>query len=215
MKGIDGARADEVGQVWAKQRAERDFAVFLMAKGETLALATKIWAEYGEGAMQVVTRNPYRLSFDVSGIGFETADRLAMAIGLEPTSPDRLRAGVLQALHNETEDGHSFTEVDSLATAARSLLDLDEMDIGQSRLVDAAYSLEASSHVVIEDVKGRKLVYLSRVLKSEERTALRLVELAKAEPRPLERKTETPQAGGASPPGRVEESAPRAEKVGA
>jgi exodeoxyribonuclease V alpha subunit len=57
-----------------------------------------IYKTYGSDAVQVITENPYRLTRDVRGIGFKTADAIAMRLGIEKTAMIRLRAGVSFAL---------------------------------------------------------------------------------------------------------------------
>jgi len=49
-------------------------------------LADGASATYGSDAIQVMTENPYRLARDIRGIGFKTADAIAMKLGIEKTA---------------------------------------------------------------------------------------------------------------------------------
>jgi len=58
----------------------------------------RIFKTYGADAIQVMTDNPYRLARDIRGIGFKTADAIAMKLGFEKTAVVRVRAGISYAL---------------------------------------------------------------------------------------------------------------------
>jgi exodeoxyribonuclease V alpha subunit len=58
----------------------------------------RIFKTYGADAIQVMTENPYRLARDIRGIGFKTADAIAMKLGIEKTAMIRVRAGISYAL---------------------------------------------------------------------------------------------------------------------
>jgi exodeoxyribonuclease V alpha subunit len=72
--------------------------MFLHSNGAGTARAVRIYKTYGFDAVQVMTENPYRLSRDVRGIGFKTADSTAMRLGTEKTAMNRLVAGISFAL---------------------------------------------------------------------------------------------------------------------
>src|SRR5438105_576876 len=79
---------------WASQREVRKVMVFLQGYGVSPAFAARIYRRYGAAAIARVRENPYRLAFDVWGIGFLSADKLAAALGIERESAARLDAGV-------------------------------------------------------------------------------------------------------------------------
>ena len=91
---------------WAEQKAVREIMIFLHAHGVGTARAVRIFKTYGHEAIKVMTEDPYRLARDVRGIGFRTADAIAAKLGMEKTSPQRLRAGVSFALQTATDEGH-------------------------------------------------------------------------------------------------------------
>jgi hypothetical protein len=67
--------------------------VFLHSHGVGMARAVRIFKAYGTEAVQVMSENPYRLARDIRGIGFKTADAVAMKLGIEKTAVIRVRAG--------------------------------------------------------------------------------------------------------------------------
>jgi exodeoxyribonuclease V alpha subunit len=98
VDGIGPVRAKRIVDAWAEQKVVREIMMFLHSNGVGTARAVRIYKTYGADAVQVMTENPYRLTRDVRGIGFKTADAIAMRLGFEKTAMIRLRAGVSFAL---------------------------------------------------------------------------------------------------------------------
>ena len=86
VDGIGPVRAASILAAWAEQKAVREIMVFLHSHGVGTARAVRIFKTYGADAIQVMTENPYRLARDIRGIGFKTADAIAMKLGIEKTA---------------------------------------------------------------------------------------------------------------------------------
>jgi exodeoxyribonuclease V alpha subunit len=187
IAGLGHKRALLVAKAWGEQKSQRDVMVFLQGHDVSAALATRIWKRFGPSAVDVVTRNPYALALEVWGIGFLTADRLAGALGLSKESPERLRAGLYQVLHDATEGGHIYTPATELISSAAKLLELDESDSStEARLHEATQALGVSGHAVTEVVGRDRLVFEGRMYAAERRLARRAVELVSAVALPLD-----------------------------
>jgi exodeoxyribonuclease V alpha subunit len=121
VDGIGPVRASRITAAWAEQKAVREVMVFLHSHGVGTARAVRIHKTYGPDAIQVMTENPYRLARDIRGIGFKTADAIAMKLGIEKTAMVRVRAGISYAL-TEAIDGASANDTDrcSIMAAIRS-----------------------------------------------------------------------------------------------
>ena len=187
VTGLGQKRREQLVATWHERRAERDVLVFLQAHGASPALAARIAKRYGAKAADIVQKDPYRLALDVTGIGFKTADRIAHELGVANDSPQRLQAGLLQALLDENEDGHVFSPSVVLERRARALLGFqDEAGRIDSLLAEALYALSVSEHVMVERGSGADdLVYLPRMYAAERRLAQRVRELADSKARPL------------------------------
>src|ERR1700686_553130 len=94
VTGIGPMRAKRITGAWAEQKIVREIMVFLHSHGVGTARAVRIFKTYGADAVQVMTENPYRLARDIRGIGFKTADAIAMKLGIEKTAMVRVRAGI-------------------------------------------------------------------------------------------------------------------------
>ena len=114
VTGIGAVRAKRITDAWAEQKIVREIMVFLYSNGVGTARAVRIFKTYGADAVQVMTENPYRLARDIRGIGFKSADAIAMKLGIEKTAMIRLRAGISYALTEAMDEG-------SLRIADRSI----------------------------------------------------------------------------------------------
>ena len=82
VNGIGAVRASRIVAAWAEQKVVREIMVFLHSHGVGTARAVRIFKTYGGDAIQVMTENPYRLAREIRGIGFKTADAIAMKLGI-------------------------------------------------------------------------------------------------------------------------------------
>ena len=108
VTGIGEKRVAMIEKAWAAQQAIKEVMLFLRGHNVSTTYAVKIYKEYGDQAIEVVSQNPYQLATDIFGIGFVTADTIARNIGIAPDSDFRYRAGMLYVLQQAAEDGHCF-----------------------------------------------------------------------------------------------------------
>jgi exodeoxyribonuclease V alpha subunit len=94
VTGIGPMRAKRITDAWAEQKIVREIMVFLHSNGVGTAQAVRIYRTYGTDAVQVMAENPYRLARDIRGIGFNTADAIAMRLGIDRSAMIRVRAGI-------------------------------------------------------------------------------------------------------------------------
>jgi exodeoxyribonuclease V alpha subunit len=125
VPGLGPKRTAMITDAWAEQQAIKEVMVFLQGVGVSTSLAVRIYKTYGDEAIEVVRREPYRLAADVWGIGFKTADQLAQRLGIPHDSPQRVKAGLQFALSEASEDGHCYLPEAELVTKATELLEVD------------------------------------------------------------------------------------------
>jgi exodeoxyribonuclease V alpha subunit len=148
VDGIGPVRADRIVAAWAEQKIVREIMVFLHSHGVGTARAVRIFKTYGADAVQVMSENPYRLARDIRGIGFKTADAIAMKLGIEKTAMIRVRAGISYALTEAMDDGHCGLPTNELMPLAGNLLEVP------LELVRTALDLELADGAVIADSVG-------------------------------------------------------------
>lgn len=123
VPGIGKKRTQQLAKSFQEQYAAREAMVFLQSYGVSSNLSVKISRYYGADAQRKIRENPYRLIDDIEGVGFLTADRIALALGIQPDSEYRLRAGVKYALQEAAAgEGHTYLPRETLLQrAARGL----------------------------------------------------------------------------------------------
>ena len=154
--GIGPKRAARIVSGWAEQKAVREIMLFLHAHGVGTARAVRIFKTYQFDAIRVMTEDPYRLAKDIRGIGFKTADAIAMKLGLTKEAPQRLRAGVSFALQTAMDEGHCALPIDRLAVLAQKLLEVEPA------LIQAAIAEELGrgEEVIADTIAGEACVFL-------------------------------------------------------
>ncbi len=135
VAGIGPKRADGIATGWAEQRAIREIMIFLHANGVGTSRAVRIYKTYGADAIQVISDDPYRLARDIRGIGFKTADALAMKLGIE-TALIRARAGISFAMTEALDEGHCGLPRDDLLPLAVDLLEIPDTIVLDARAGD-------------------------------------------------------------------------------
>src|ERR1700688_1858488 len=126
VTGIGLVRAKRITDAWAEQKIVREIMVFLHSHGVGTARAVRIYKTYGSDAVQVMTENPYRLARDIRGIGFKTADTIAIKLGIEKTAMIRVRAGISYALTEAMDEGHCGLPTGELIALAEKLLEVPQ-----------------------------------------------------------------------------------------
>jgi exodeoxyribonuclease V alpha subunit len=145
VAGIGPSRGRAIREAWAAQREVRKVMVFLQGYGVSPAFAARIYKRYGGAAIARVRENPYRLAFDVWGIGFLSADKLAAALGIERESVSRVEAGVRHVLQEGGSDGHVFLPRGRLVREAAALL-----GVADNLVQDAIDRLARAGDVAID-----------------------------------------------------------------
>jgi exodeoxyribonuclease V alpha subunit len=165
VPGIGVKRAGQIRTAWESQRAIQSIMVFLQGHGITTGQAVKIYKHYGDGAVAVLRKNPYRLAEDITGIAFRGADKIAAELGIEKDSPARMEAGILHVLHNACGEGHAFLPDTDLREESAALLGLSPKQ------------LDAALHTLIEHggvVREGSALYLPLMHATERGIAARL-----------------------------------------
>jgi exodeoxyribonuclease V alpha subunit len=178
VEGIGKTRAARIVKGWAEQKAVREIMIFLHAHGVGTARATRIFRTYGSDSLKVMAEDPYRLARDIRGIGFRTADAIAIRLGLAREAPQRLAAGVGYALQKAMDEGHCGLPVDALVRLAAELLEVAP-DLVRCA---AALALREGRDVVADTLGGEPWLFLKGLHGAERAIAERLLDRAGGSP---------------------------------
>ena len=173
VDGIGPVRAQRITAAWAEQKIVREIMVFLHSHGVGTARSVRIYKTYGADSLQVMTENPYLLARDIRGIGFKTADAIAIRLGIEKTAMIRIRAGISYALTEAMDDGHCGLPTDKLTPLAVELLE------APGELIQTALELELRDGAVVADtVSETPCIFLAGLYHAEKAIAERIRRLA-------------------------------------
>ncbi|MDA8990348.1 ATP-dependent RecD-like DNA helicase [Opitutales bacterium] len=129
IEGIGKLRVKSIKEAWEEQKTVREVMMFLQTYGVTDALCLRLVRRYGNAAKTILETEPYRIIREVKGIGFKTADKIALNLGLANNGPARLEAGILHTLQESEDQGHTHLERRELALNSATLLDADTKDV--------------------------------------------------------------------------------------
>ncbi len=150
VRGIADKKLHMIRDAWREHRAIREVMMFLQSHGISTLFAVRIYKEYGDDAIAMVTEDPYRLADDFYGIGFFSADKVALSIGLSPDSPRRVAAGIRHVLAASREFGHCYLTISQIREQVRELLGLDLAD----RLVSLLVEMEREGQLKVRRLAG-------------------------------------------------------------
>ena len=129
VPGIGKKRVDKIAKSWERQKEIKNVMLFLQDHGVSTAFAAKIYRQYGNESIPKVKENPFRLADDIWGIGFKTADSIAMKLGIGKEAFIRLRSGIMYTLSELADEGHVYAERDQLIKKASALLEAEDTSI--------------------------------------------------------------------------------------
>ncbi|BDS13932.1 SF1B family DNA helicase RecD2 [Aureispira anguillae] len=135
VPGIASTKLQQITKSWVEHREIRNVMLFLQGYGISTLFAVKIFKQYGNNAIQIVQENPYQLAKDIYGIGFFSADKIALSIGLAKDSPKRIRAAISHVLAASREQGHCYLEIENIQLGIRKLLQQDFEDLVNHEII--------------------------------------------------------------------------------
>ena len=173
VEGLGAKRAKWIIKAWEDQREIHNVMLFLQSHEVGTGYAVKIWKRYGHEAVELIKENPYRLSVDVWGIGFLTADRIAQKMGIPAHSDRRIQAGLLHVLNEAADkEGHVFLPEDALIESCAEAL-----DVPVDAIAPCVAQLLSEESIVVDD----KRVYLPHLYYAEQGAATRCYQLSQVQ----------------------------------
>ena len=177
VPGIGPKRLELIKKSWLTQQEIKAIMLFLQSHDVSTSLAAKIFKQYGNQSISVVTKNPYRLADEIWGIGFKTADTIAAKLGFGHERFERLRSGIIYTLNKLSESGHCFAYRDELLKAGAELLEVEEILIADTleKMIDSKDVFYEQT--LLPDSSKEAAVYLPTFYYSELGVARRLRKL--------------------------------------
>lgn len=145
VPGVGKKKATHIAEQWNEKRSVREADTFLQQYGVGPAQVMRLMRQYGDATVAMVKTNPYRLADEVRGIGFKTADRIALSMGMAKDSIERARAGLCHLVSEAGAEGHTLLPTQALLARAQAL------EIDEARAKEALEQLAAEKQLIVED----------------------------------------------------------------
>ncbi len=172
IKGISERKAMEIAAQVNEKRDLRQAMIFLQQYGITMNLAVKIYQKYGRDVYGILNENPYRLAEDIDGVGFKTADEIALKAGIRGDSDFRVRSGILYVLTNASAEGHTFLPKEDLTKRVEDLLGV-AIELIEKHYMDLAIERK----IIIKVQDGQEQIYATAFYYMEANVAAMLHQL--------------------------------------
>lgn len=173
ISGISTEKATMIASSHEEIKSMGEMLVGLQNLDISIALSIKIYKFYGNSSVDIVKNNPYKLVEDIDGIGFLTADRIALSENIARDSEYRIMAGIMHVLkESSSKEGHTCMPYENLVKETNELLQVDE-----SLISNAIDIMVMDRKILCPKKKGRDYVALSQLYNLEKSSATKLVQL--------------------------------------
>jgi exodeoxyribonuclease V alpha subunit len=181
--GIGPKRISQIKEAWDEQKHIRDLMIFLQTYGIGSGTAVRMFKRYGQGAISILKKNPYKLASEVIGIGFKTADNIAAKLGFDKSSPVRIEAGIIYLLNQLATEGHVYYPLEKLKEKCRTML-----QAAPEPIHGAIETLKLRDEIIVDSIfftsdksgEDSKAVYLKKYHIAENNIAEQLIRIHSA-----------------------------------
>ena len=172
VKGISERKAMEIADQVNEKRDLRQAMIFLQQYGITMNLAVKVYQQYGQEVSGIIRENPYRLADDIEGVGFRTADEIAVRVGIRMDSDFRIRSGILYVLLQASTEGHTYLPEEELTRRTGQLL-----EVGEEQIEKQYMDLAIERKIIMKQGENQTQIYAASFYYMEANTATMLKQL--------------------------------------
>lgn len=177
VEGIGPKRAERIAAAWREQKEIRRIMVFLHSHGIGTARAVRIYKIYGDSAMQIMSEDPYRLTQDIRGIGFKSADAIAMRLGVATEASVRISAGLKYTLSEANKEGHC-----GLSTSEATTRTVDLLAVSTEQVEAGIQAQLQTKELVATRVSETDCLFPGELYQAEQSIAARIRLLAAGRP---------------------------------
>lgn len=176
VPGIGKVKAKTISESYQEHREFANVVLALQGYSITANTAMKLYRVYGADAVLKVKENPYQLIDDIFGIGFQTADKIAMSMGTKLEDPHRIHSGIIYHLGLCANAGHTYEIRKDFCEKTALLLDVMIQEVE-----DVLFSAIVEGDIFAENIEGSEVLFLYRYYRAEQRVAGKLFQLGQTE----------------------------------
>ncbi|CAM2753824.1 ATP-dependent RecD-like DNA helicase [Hathewaya histolytica] len=154
IEGIGEKKIKLIYESYSRQREVRNIMIFLQPYGITANQCVKIYNKYGTNAIEILKQNPYKMVEDISGMGFKTADKIALNLGLDKNSSYRIKSGIKYVVNEFCLLGNTYMPMDELLKRGESILCVNKDEIEKN-----IFEVVVSGNIKVENIDGVECVF--------------------------------------------------------
>lgn len=154
VDGIGKKKFGIIYESYIEQKDLKDIIMFFQSHGVSNNQCLKIYKKFGPDAKNIVSDNPYILCKEISGIGFKTADKIAMSLGVEAVSPFRIKSGIEYVINGFCAAGNTYMPKDRLISDACETLMVDSKSIEEN-----IYNSVLEGRIIAEKIQDEDAVF--------------------------------------------------------
>ena len=175
INGISKKKALEIGEEFVKQQGVRNIVMYLQKYGITPQSAVKVYKRYGSESVEIIKENPYVLSETVYNIGFKTADKIALDMGILPNAVIRIEAAIRHILNNASMNGHTYLPNDILLDEVIKFLNISPEE-AENAMVKMIFESKLKNEL---DEASKQNIYLPKLYEAEAYVAYKISNISK------------------------------------
>lgn len=176
VPGVSPKKLEAIKKSWEDNNEINDVMMFLQQFGITTVYAAKIYSHYGKGCVAKIKESPYDIARDIKGIGFKYADKIAIEVGIDPESEERIRTCIVHILESGSMDGHCYLLKEQITLKSTELLGVDIRPKVENILKYMIQDREIMT-IYLEDEEKETRYYSKKLYYNEQRCANRVGEL--------------------------------------
>ena len=174
IHGISRKKALEIGEEYIKQQGVRNIVMYLQKFGITPQSAVKVYKRYGSASVETIKENPYVLSETVYNIGFKTADKIALEMGILPNAPIRIEGAVKHILTNASMNGHTYVPKNVLLDDLCNFLSITSEE-AENVIVKMIFESKLKNE---NNTDGNQKIFLPKLFEAEVYVAHKIKKIA-------------------------------------
>lgn len=176
IPGIGDKKLEKISKAYEEHRELRDIMVYLQQYDISINNGIKIYKKYGKETIKVIGENPYKLSEDIHGIGFITADNIAKKMGISEDSPFKIEAGLKFSMINSAGEGHCYLPKEELIKKSEKILKVD-----REAIEEAIQNLALRKNFYLVTEGEETLIYYMPYHIAENNVARKIIDLSMVE----------------------------------
>lgn len=173
IPGISEKKLKVIRECWESHKSIREVMMFLQEFEISTLFAIKIFKKYGNKSIEVVKQNPYVLARDIFGIGFVSADKIALKMNIDPKGSLRTKAAIEYALSSSRDMGHCYLTQEQIQKNVFSLISLNDNDL----IFKCIDQLIANNNIKLRIIDNNKCYYSPIIYFDEEFISLKIKSL--------------------------------------